>query len=304
MGFTLSPLRYPGGKSRLANFIRTVIRLNGLQGTEYVEPFAGGAGIAWALLLDGSVSKVHLNDLDQAVFAFWTCLRDHTEELCRMIRNTRVNMATWKRQKAIMDDPSSHSLQELSFATFFLNRTNCSGVIRGGVIGGQRQAGKWKMDARYNRSDLLKRVVRIAKRRSSIFLYDRDAKAFIRHRLSEIPADAFVFIDPPYVSRGNALYLNVYTEEDHAQLAKLIARSVRQSWVVSYDDSPIIKRLYRGFSAQQYNFSYSVNARYVGSELLFFSRDLSVPREEIPQFPKRPGQESKRVVEVKIRELD
>ena len=187
MGFTLSPLRYPGGKSRLANFIRTVIRLNGLQGTEYVEPFAGGAGIAWALLLDGSVSKVHLNDLDQAVFAFWTCLRDHTEELCRMIRNTRVNMATWKRQKAIMDDPSSHSLQELSFATFFLNRTNCSGVIRGGVIGGQRQAGKWKMDARYNRSDLLKRVVRIAKRRSSIFLYDRDAKAFIRHRLSEFP---------------------------------------------------------------------------------------------------------------------
>ena len=264
----------------------TLMERNNLSGAAYVEPFAGGAGIAWALLLGGHASQVIINDFDQAIYAFWHSVLYDTENLLRSIRKTPVSMRTWKKQRAILLDPANHSLLDLGFAAFFLNRTNRSGVIRGGVIGGQKQSGKWLLDARYNQKDLIHRVESIARRGASIRLYNLNAIDFITSALAALQKKALVYLDPPYFRRGQELYFSNFDVGLHGILADKVLKSIRQPWVVSYDDVPAVRRLYAGNRRETFRLSYSVADRYVGSELLFFSPKLKVPVEEIPLYPK------------------
>jgi DNA adenine methylase len=284
MGFTLSPLRYPGGKSRLAGFIRALIEENHLDGA-YAEPFAGGAGVAWALLFENVVSSVYLNDLDPAIYAFWRSLKDSTDELCKLVLETPVNMNVWYKQRAVIEQPTEHSLLELGFATFFLNRTNRSGVIRGGVIGGKGQGGKWKLGCRYNKRDLVSRIEKIARHRKRINLHHLEARLFISAILPTLPQNSFLFADPPYYSRGQTLYLDLYGHDDHAGLAKDICEIKGHHWMVSYDNSATIRRMYSKGTREPFKLSYSVADRYVGSEMLFFSPRLRVPLKSIPRYP-------------------
>ena len=69
-------------------------------------------------------------------------------------------MKEWEKQKRIYENTRSEFL--LGFATFFLNRTNYSGVITGGPIGGFEQKGQWKIDARFNKKSLIDRIERIS----------------------------------------------------------------------------------------------------------------------------------------------
>lgn len=286
MGFTRSPLRYPGGKSRLTGFVQAILEENFIIDGDYVEPFAGGAGIACALLLGGRVSAIHLNDLDPAIYAFWRCVRDETDALCRLISDTPTRMSVWRRQRAVILEPSDYSVLELGFAAFFLNRTNRSGVIRGGVIGGKDQAGTWKLGCRFNKRELINRVQKIAAHGTRINLYHMEAKQFIRSILPTIPKLSLVFADPPYFSRGKDLYLDIYDHADHKELAETMTNLARQKWIVSYDNSPIVRRFYAASNCERYRLSYSVADRYVGSELLFFSPGLRIPLRAIPHYPR------------------
>jgi len=129
--------------------MKLVIQANGLKDGVYAEPFAGGAGVAIALLLDGYVEQIIINDIDLSVYAFWYSVLNHTEELCEKIVSTSVSMDEWYIQKQVFTDKDPAFLLELGFATFFLNRTNRSGILNAGVIGGKYQTGEWKIDARY-----------------------------------------------------------------------------------------------------------------------------------------------------------
>ncbi len=283
MGHTLSPLRYPGGKTRLAHFVKMLIQQNGLSNCAYIEPFAGGAGIAWALLFGGHISSVYLNDLDPAIYAFWRSVFDHTDELCSAILQKQVSMSTWKKQRAILKDPSSYSIPELGFAAFFLNRTNRSGIIQGGVIGGQGQTGKWKLDARFNKRALITRIQKIAAFAGRVSVYHLNAAEFLRTIVPSCPMRSLVFLDPPYFGRGRCLYYSNFTPSLHDCLANLITDTIRQPWIVSYDNVPEVRRLYSGMTSRTYRLSYSAADRYVGSEVLFFSHGLNPPNTEILQ---------------------
>ena len=282
MGYTRSPLRYPGGKSRLVPFIRGLIQANGLTGGTYVEPFAGAAGIAWALLLEGRVSRVVLNDLDPAIYAFWDAVFTKTDELCRLIRTTPVGMHTWRKQWQVVEKPSAHSTIALAYAAFFLNRTNRSGVIRGGVIGGKRQDGRWRMDARFNTKGLIRRILRIAQFRDRVVIYKMDGTDFVRSVGARLPARTLVFLDPPYFNRGSDLYLNTYALSDHTELAATVKTTLQCPWVVSYDDVALARSLYKGHTTRKYHLSYSAARRYIGREVLFFSDSLCIPRGRLP----------------------
>ena len=153
-----SPLRYPGGKGRLSGFIRQIFEDNELLDGHYVEPYAGGAGLALNLLFLDYASCIHLNDIDRSVFAFWHSVVNSPDALCKLIRDTPVTVDQWQKQKVIHRSPDKQSLLDLGFATFFLNRCNRSGILMGGIIGGQKQEGTWKIDARYNKSDLCRRI--------------------------------------------------------------------------------------------------------------------------------------------------
>jgi DNA adenine methylase len=275
----LSPLRYPGGKAKLADFVKLLLEQNQLLDGVYVEPYAGGASVALSLLHGEYVSKVHINDLDRAVFSFWHSVLNDTEQFCRLVNDRRVSRAEWHRQKAVQGRPWNHTLLELGFSTFFLNRTNRSGIIAsGGMIGGAQQTGEWKLDARYNKAELTNRIQTIARYRDRIVLHNEDASDLLRKLFRTLPRKSLVYLDPPYYVKGKRrLYANFYEHDDHAAIASLVENALRP-WIVSYDDAREIRALYNGFESRSYQLGYSASGRYEGAEVMFFSPDLLVPR--------------------------
>ena len=277
-----TPLRYPGGKGKLTEFLKYVINENDLLGCDYAEPYAGGAGIAVSLLLHGYAQCIHLNDLNLSVFSFWHSVVHCPDELCQLIRDTPVTMDEWYRQKAIQANQADCSPLELGFSTFFLNRTNRSGIIWGGVIGGKKQDGPWKIDARFNKDDLIRRIERLALFGGNIKVYNLDATTFIKQIIPTLPNKALVYLDPPYYVKGQGLYEHHYTHQDHLDVAELVSSKLARPWIVSYDHAPEIISMYPIFKSIIYGINYSAQDRYKGAEVMFFSDDLVVPQVENP----------------------
>ncbi|NOT04743.1 MAG: DNA adenine methylase [Anaerolineales bacterium] len=283
-----SPLRYPGGKRRLVNFMKTIIQQNGLLHGAYIEPFAGGASVGLALLFDGYVNHIYINDLDRSVYAFWYSVLHKTEELAKLIQETPVTMSEWYKQRDIQKNKKYETLVRLGFSTFFLNRTNRSGIISGGVIGGKEQNGDWKLDCRFNKTELVGRIRKIAENKRKISLYNKDASTFIQTELPQIEHNSLVYLDPPYYVKGQQmLYVNYYEPDDHKSIANSISQ-ITQQWVISYDDVPEIRLLYRKYESLAYKLHYTVQDKYKGNEILFFCDRLVIPQSEHPQKIKAP----------------
>lgn len=272
-----TPLRYPGGKGKLIDFIMRVIEQNNLLDGHYVEPYAGGAGIAFTLLFLEHVSCIHLNDLNKSVYAFWHSILHDNDALCAKIENVEVTMAEWFKQKEVQQQPQQYSMLDLGFSTFFLNRTNRSGIINGGVIGGKNQSGEWKLDARFNKADLIQRIQKIVRYSNKIRLYNADAEVFISTRLPSLPDKTLVYLDPPYYVKGKGLYENHYIHEDHDRVSKLVQSSIKQPWVVSYDNVAQVNAMYPHRRKIVYGINYSAAVRYKGSEVMFFCDRLIIP---------------------------
>lgn len=253
-----------------------ILDANGLSGGHYFEPFAGGAGLALVLLFDGHVDQIHINDVDPAVAVFWRAATQNTCELIRMVANEPVTMEAWHHWRAVMFGETGATELERGFATLFMNRTNRSGILKGGVIGGKAQAGAYKLSARFMRDKLCARLERIGERASAIHTYEEDAHSLLLRCHQFLPARSLVYLDPPYYVKGSGLYRNFYTHEDHLKIAKLLAsQRFRRPWIVSYDNADEIRTMYSYARAFSYNLKYTAQQRYVGSEVMFFSDRLA-----------------------------
>jgi len=269
-----SPLRYPGGKWRIVAYFQQVIELNGLNQAHYVEPYAGGASLALSLLFRNKVSEIHLNDLDPAIHSFWHSVLTRNREFLQLLNETPVTPDEWSQQKAIYAKGSTADTFALGFATFFLNRTNHSGILNGGMIGGREQRGPWKLDARFNRMDLRRRIERIGKFGSRIHLYCEDAIEFLRKR--RFSSKYLIYLDPPYYNAGRRLYLNAYKPDDHAAVSEYI-QDLRSPWIVSYDNVPEIRKLYKNVRFRQISLLHTARSVRNGDEILFFGPKLRIP---------------------------
>lgn len=276
-----SPLRYPGGKSKLTGYVKRIFEDNHLIGGHYAEPYAGGASVALGLLFDEYAATIHINDLDRSIHAFWRAVLDYTDELCGLIHNAKLTPTFWRRQRAIQEDASA-SILERGFSTFYLNRTNRSGIITGGMIGGTEQSGTWTLDARYNADNLVARVQRIARYGNRIRLTRLDASTFLHSRIPLLPERSLVYLDPPYYVKGrHRLYSNYYEPCDHALIANLVA-GLERPWIVSYDDAPEIRALYQPHHRLTYALDYTASERYKGAEVMFFCFGLAIPKGRDP----------------------
>ena len=269
-----SPLRYPGGKNKISEFIRKIVRGNNLEGGVYIEPYAGGASVALSLLIEGKVSRIIINDFDRSIYAFWYCILYKTEDFCRKIRKTSVTVATWFEQRKIQNNKEKEDLFDLGFSTFFLNRTNRSGIISGGPIGGSKQAGEWKINARFNKRELIHRIEEIAKHKKNIRLYNLDAVKLIKKIQKDLSKDTLIYFDPPYYVKGKKLYVNYYTHRDHVLVSETIKKISEPKWIVSYDNVKEIVDLYKKYNKQVYDLNYSVINGTIGKEVMFFSKNL------------------------------
>lgn len=273
-----SPLRYPGGKGKLVPFVESIFEINNLCDAYYVEPFAGGASVALSLLLNEYARKIYINDLDCSIYAFWYSVLNETEALCRLIRNTPVTVRTWKRQKQIQRNKQTADLLSLGFSTFFLNRTNRSGILNGGIIGGLSQSHRWKIDARYNKPELIKRIERVAFYRHRIHITNADAAQFVSNIRNNLPSCTFFYFDPPYYAKGRDLYHNYFIHDDHKGLSDLVRDLTSYHWLVTYDDTHEIKKMYTGFEKLQYSLHYCASSSRNGHEIMFFSKKTKRPK--------------------------
>lgn len=272
-----SPLRYPGGKSKLFDYFRLLLDTNNLYDGMYIEPYAGGAGIGLNLLLKEIVKTIYINDIDKSIYAFWYSILNKTEKFCQKIRDIEINMEEWQKQKQIQENIEKYSLFQIGFSTFFLNRTNRSGILKGGVIGGKYQSSKYKIDARFNKENLITRINRIALYKDRIKLFNLDAIEFINIISNELSSNSILYMDPPYYRKGEGLYENHYEHEDHVHISRYIRENISTNWLLTYDNVPIIKKLYEDFRFFEYSLSYSASRHYSGSELMIFSNQLSIP---------------------------
>lgn len=275
MPSTMTPLRYPGGKSQLSDFVAHTIEINNIKHPIYCEPFSGGAGVAMSLLLDNKVDSIILNDLDTAIYSIWNAILNDTDRFTSVIRNVDISLNTWQQQKEIynrMRNRMGYSF-ELAFAAFFLNRTNRSGIITGGPIGGREQTGKYLIDCRFNKDTLIKKINAIAKCRDRIQLFHLDAVDFIRNILHQRPENnLFIFFDPPYYRQGKQLYKDAFNDQKHRQLFMSIQTLQNYHWIVTYDDAPEIEEIYaRDNEVMRYTLQYMATQKRREQELFFHS---------------------------------
>lgn len=274
MPVTDSPLRYPGGKTQLTGFVIELLRANNLFYGCYAEPFAGGAGIAWKLLLENFVSEVVVNDIDPSLYAFWAAVLRQTDDLCERIERTKVTIREWHRQKLIQNQSRPRQL-DLAYSTLFLNRTNRSGILKAGVIGGLNQDGEYLLDCRFNKSDLIQKIQRIALYKRQIRLFGLDAEDFLKKLPKMVGKTTLVNIDPPYYHKGPELYCSFYEAEDHARLSKVVRKS-KLPWMLTYDDVKEIRELYAGLPTYSKELNYSAQIKRVGVELLILDPRLTL----------------------------
>lgn len=272
-----SPLRYPGGKNKLAAFIAQVCKDNNING-HYVEPYSGGASVALFLLLEGFVDHVTINDMDRSLYAFWYSILNHSDEFIKRIKETPITIKEWRKQREIQKHKKDIDLFDLGFSTFYLNRTNRSGIITAGVIGGQKQAGNYLMDCRFNKDGLIKRIRRIANKAENITLHNLDALVLME--TIDSPVDnTLVYFDPPYYNKASSLYMNHYDPLDHIGVRDGIAK-LPYLWVVSYDNTEEISSLYSDFTTKEFEFKHTAYKSRIGKEIMFFSDKLELPEIE------------------------
>ena len=280
----VSPLRYPGGKLKVVDYIKKLFEVNDLMDGTYIEPYAGGASVALTLLFSEYASRIKINDIDRSIYAFWHSVLEETDAFCRLITDTPVNMEMWAHQREVQARKEDAELLELGFSTFYLNRTNRSGILSGGVIGGKEQTGKWKIDARYNKKDLVERIECVAEYGDRIELTSMDAVELIKHirRPSE---KTFCYLDPPYYVKGRDLYLNYYNDDDHRAVAKAI-KKYKGKWIISYDAVPFISDLYKKYRQKEYYLSYSAGNPAKGKEIVVYSDGLLIPEADVVKVKK------------------
>lgn len=277
MPVTYSPLRYPGGKTAIYPMVSNIIQNNSLNKCKYAEPYAGGGGLALALLFGGFAEEIHLNDLDRSIWAIWHSILNDTEAFIDRIENTEITIDEWYKQRNIQNNKNSANVLDLGFSSFFLNRTNRSGIIlKAGVIGGLKQEGDYKLNCRFNKDDLIKKIVKIKKHKDSIKIYNEDAVDFIKKIDDRSRNDFFMYIDPPYFEKGASLYTNFYNENDHAALSKVIS-SIRVPWILTYDNALKIKEIYKINNMYEFYLNYSAAKKRIGTELLIVCNDINIP---------------------------
>lgn len=279
-----TPLRYPGGKAPFAPFIASVMECNDLSGGHYLEPYAGGAGVALELLFHGYASHVHINDIDPAVHAFWAAVTQEPDALLELLESTPITMDQWYRWRSVLRDEVSGTIVERGFATLFMNRTNRSGILKGGVIGGKEQSGEYKLDARFKKDVLAARIRKIADHAERITVHSEDAFALLRRCSRLLPKRSLIYLDPPYYVKGRGLYRNYYGHDDHLAIAQALqSRQFKRPWIVSYDNAEEIREMYQLSKGLSYGLNYTAQKRYVGNEIMFFSQGLLVPEDAVPQ---------------------
>lgn len=274
-----SPLRYPGGKAKIYSVVKDIIIKNNLSHKIYVEPFSGGFGLGLKLMFNGDIERFIINDYDRHIYAFWKCVFQYTKELIKRIEIVDITIEEWNKQKEVYNNHEKYSLIDVGFSTLFLNRTNYSGILMSGPIGGFSQRGKYKLHCRFNKKRLIETINKISSYKNKVKVYNKDAIKLIR-KLKSNENKVFYNFDPPYVNKGAELYLNSFVEKDHRELKDEI-NNIRTEWIMTYDNVGLVKGLYSEYEQSELKLTYSVGSKRKEKELIISCIGLNITQNTI-----------------------
>lgn len=271
-----TPLRYPGGKSKIYNRIVSILEKNfDHTNITYVELFAGGAGVALKLLYHKKVKIIHLNDADYSIYILWKMILEKNKELKEKIQNAVFTIEEWNKQKNIFEQFKKNKIVndlDLAYSVLYLNRCNYSGIITGGVMGGLQQNGTYKMNARFNQKKLCNQLSWIYQQRKNIKITNEDAKVILQQLHNR---NMFVYLDPPYVLNGKRLYFKYFQEIDHILLQQAVSK-LNCKWIMTYDNVDVIKQLYSDFYQSDLDIQYTMNTKKKITEIMIYSNNTIV----------------------------
>ena len=247
MNPSVTPLRYPGGKATLINYVEKFLNSNDISVNYILEPYAGTGSISIGLLRDNMVSHASINDADQMVYAFWKTIIDNNKEFIEMVNSVDVTLDAWFNfKKYLIDNPlSTYNQKDVAMAFLFLNRTSFSGIIKAGPLGGKNQNSKYGISCRFNRKRITDKIQFLSQFSDKISVYNQDGIKFMRDMINEY-SDAFIYVDPPYYKVGRLLYNVYFTQEQHEELARYLKSIEEQPWLLSYNNEEFILNLYSG----------------------------------------------------------
>lgn len=237
----LSSLRYPGSKRRLVGYIREALQANELKPSLYVEPFVGGASVALQLMQDGLVSKVILVDRDPWIASFWHTVFFDTDWLVQQVETMEVTLEKWQQFK----QSTPTTIRDQALTGFYLNRTSFSGILeaKAGPLGGKSQKSDYKIDCRFPRETLVRRIEQAAAHREKVHAVWNCsweagvAKIRDAQQAGNLPTqDVFFYFDPPFFEKAEDLYRFYFVEDDHKALRDFLLR-LEDKWILSYDSA-------------------------------------------------------------------
>lgn len=279
----LSPLRYPGSKKRLSVYISQIIKYNRLNIDVFVEPFVGGGNVALYLLINGLAKRIIIADKDQLIYSFWLTLFRNPNYLINFIKKVKVNLENFYRYKKIVNSTNKFEERKLAEACLFLNRTSFSGLLTNsaGPLGGKKQKSKYKIDCRFNKKYLIKKIEYLASFHSQVIVLPHDWRDTVRYTENLVKRqknlqDTLFYFDPPFYHKAEHLYRLYFKKQDHEDLRKVVL-SLKHPWILSYDNAPEIKKMYSKFKRIHVQMPYFINssARRIEKELIITPLRLS-----------------------------
>ena len=271
-----NPLRYPGAKSKLVPYIQNLIESEYLTGCTFYEAYGGSAAVSFGLLENKIVNHAKINELDPLIYYFWVSVMKHTDDLIYMINETDITMDNWEEFSKYRNESylTNKTPVQIGFAGLFLNRTNFSGILNASPLGGKSQTSQYKIDCRFNKPKIIQSIRELSQYSNRIELFNMDALEFLRQETRYKRNNSiFVYIDPPYFEKGPSLYRYFYQADMHKALSKYIKSKV-YPWLISYDDSEEIKKLYCHKPQQPIYLDYSVNTKRIQKELLISNLEI------------------------------
>lgn len=272
----LSPLRYPGSKASLVGYVARLLKENYLEGCHFLEPYAGSAALSLGLLQQDIVSRATLVERDPLLFSFWETVFRHPYALIDRLIDLPITIETWQafQKYRSATDLSEYPLIEMGLAGLFFNRTNFSGILKGGPIGGVKQESQYKIDCRLNKDRLIEQIIELSQLHSKIDVVYDDALEFLGRIRTELKnQECFLYIDPPYYEKGRSLYRYWYVDADHKKLAKYLTRC-DLPWLASYDNHPSIRKIYHSANQIEIYFDYTVSRARKERELLISNLEI------------------------------
>jgi DNA adenine methylase len=291
----ISPLRYPGSKQALVDYVIRFLDANDFRGREWVEPCAGGASVALSLLSRGAVCRATIVEKDPLVYAFWKCLKTQPALLCHLVHGLNITLETWNQfQKYRSADAlKKYPLIELALAGLFFNRANYSGIIGANPIGGMSQSSDYKIDCRFTKSTVIDRMIAASLVMDKMTVVRGDVVSYLRRNSERLIQDnSVVYVDPPYVLQGKKLYRHHFKTRDHMRLAEFL-NAAPFPWLVSYDNVPFVVELFRGQKVRPIWLKYTVRRARRADELLITNQD-HLPRPAAHELLQQKQQKAKR----------